>query len=54
MNIATCKPKWKTEQIPLIIPFSSTAKTASDIVNQHFQILKKELPDVCEHQIITA
>ncbi len=54
MNIATSKPKRKNEQIPLIIPFSRTAKTASDIVNHHFQILKQELPDVFEHQITTA
>ncbi len=54
MNIATFKPKRKLEQIPLIIPFLRTAKTGSDIVTRHFQILKQELPDVFEHQIITA
>ncbi len=50
MNIATSKLKRKAEIIPLIIPFSKNAKTAPDIVNHHFQILKQELPDVSEHQ----
>ncbi len=41
--------KEETEQIPLIIPLSGTAKTASNIVNHHFQICK-QLTDVFEHQ----
>ncbi len=54
MKIATSKPKRKTEQLSLIIPFSRTAKITSDIVNHHFQILKHKLLDVFEHQITTA